>query len=220
MWIPVIGLIVYSLLKLYWTAKARERSDAYSREYVELWREAGYPNPFNLTEYKKSKSVQLPSVQPIPAPLRYSSEVPLSEYGSAAWVHQYGNCVLKEIPLPVWFIQPWVETMQVSPAEQLIINELNKYPVEWHREVSFRDMPQTEKGSCYRYDFLLPAHRTIIEYDGIASHSTTERVTADQIKTQFCQQHNINLIRLSSRHYYHMEKTICNLLQELPPKSA
>jgi hypothetical protein len=164
--------------------------------------------------------VDLPSVQPIPVPLQYSSEVPLSEYGSAAWVHQYGNCILKEVPLPVWFIQPWVVTMQVSPAEQLIINELNKYPVEWHREVSFRDMPQTEKGSCYRYDFLLPAHRTIIEYDGIASHSTPERITADQTKTQFCRQHNINLIRLSSKHYYHMEKTIYNILQELPPKSA
>lgn len=112
-----------------------------------------------------------------------------------------------------WFISEW-GIGKPSAAEQLIINELNKYHIKWEREVSFFGLQLATKGWA-RFDFLLIDHILCIEYDGKLSHNSPARKEVDEIKTQFCKDNNIRLIRYSGEHYYHMELHISRLMKEL-----
>ena len=134
------------------------------------------------------------------------------EYDYRGWVAQ--NFVYKRT-LPEWFIDKWVATLTISAAEQLIIDQLNKYDIWWEREVSFREMPLTEKGANYRYDFLLPHHNIVIEYHGKNWHQDIEKVAGDKLKEQFCSLHNIEYITYDSKHYYHMSNEIEKLMNRL-----
>lgn len=145
------------------------------------------------------------------------------EKGSWWWMHHNPGMwhTLYEKPegiapvLPMWYIQDWVRGMQISPAEQLIITELDKYQIAWSREVSFCDMELTENGGVYRYDFLLPDHRIIIEYHGRDWHSSPSRIQADRIKELFCNRNSIELITYSGAQYYHMTYEIGELMDRL-----
>lgn len=102
----------------------------------------------------------------------------------------------------------------ISPAEQLIVNELKKYKVKWHREVAF---PGLKINNGYaRFDFLVENGNTffIVEYDGKLAHSTQERKDRDTMKTEFCRDNNIPLTRYNAKHYYHMEECIARLMSK------
>lgn len=116
--------------------------------------------------------------------------------------------------LPVWFIQPWVSTIAISPAEQLIIDELQQYNIQWEREVSFKDL-RLPTGGYPRYDFLLVDHKVIIEYDGVASHNEPHHKELDRIKTEFCLQNGITIVRWDRYDYYHIDKRIKALMKKL-----
>jgi len=112
-----------------------------------------------------------------------------------------------------WFIGDW-GIGKPSAAEQLIIDELNKYHIKWEREVSFFGLQLPSKGWA-RFDFLLIDHMICIEYDGKLAHNTPARKEVDNIKTQFCSDNHIRLIRYNGEHYYHMEHYIGLLMKEL-----
>ncbi len=117
------------------------------------------------------------------------------------------------IKYPNWFICDWgIGTP--SPAEQLIINELDKYVVHWEREVSFEGLQLPSKGWC-RFDFYLPDHHMVIEYHGKLWHSSPERVAADKLKMKFCLDNNIKYVWYDSKDYYRMSSRISDLMKEL-----
>lgn len=169
------------------------------------------------------------SVPPSQVPTKIEPEQPIeatipAEVDIWAFMREHSIKLRKQIALekqqksaskPKWFICEWVKTLKISPAEQLIIDQLSRYRVEWHREVSFNTMPLTPKGSTYRYDFYLPQHNTIIEYQGKHWHVSEERLAADKVKAAFCKKHSIDLIIWSGEHYYHIEHHVRVLMGKL-----
>lgn len=112
-----------------------------------------------------------------------------------------------------WFIGTW-GINEPSHAEQLIINELDKYNLKWYREVSFSDLLSPSIGYL-RFDFYLPKYQTAIEYQGIGYHSSPERVTSDKLKAMYCKNNDISLHIYEVEHYRNMEKTIADLMSSL-----
>lgn len=174
-----------------------------------------------------------------PAPLR--SQIPLSAEEQAAieaeddlWMEEWEKerlirnakraadtqvypveCVEEPVYIrPLWFTDSWTGTLAISPAEQLIINELDKYQIEWKREVSYTGL-LSPLGGYLRYDFLLPDYDTLIEYQGKNWHVSPDRVHNDTIKAEFCKTHNLKLVILNSQHYYNMEQVIIHHMKRL-----
>jgi hypothetical protein len=110
-----------------------------------------------------------------------------------------------------WFVVKKAQD-QISEAEKLIVQELNKYKVDWYREVAFEGL-KFEYGYA-RYDFLIITPRGIhlIEYDGRSSHCTPQQKERDTLKDKFCSNNGIPLTRYNSKHYYHLEREIALLL--------
>lgn len=106
----------------------------------------------------------------------------------------------------------------ISAAEQLIVNELQRYRCEWYREVAFPTLRTSEYGYA-RYDFLIltdksPVGFLLCEYDGKDSHSTPEQLAKDTMKNKFCYQNNIPIVRYTSVHYYQMSYEIAKLMNQ------
>lgn len=113
-----------------------------------------------------------------------------------------------------WFVVARAQD-QISEAEKLIVQELNKYKVDWYREVAFEGLKFTDYGYA-RYDFLIltPKGIHMIEYDGRNSHNTKEQKFKDQLKDQFCYNNGIPLTRYNRQHYYHLGREIALLMAE------
>lgn len=114
-----------------------------------------------------------------------------------------------------WFPCERTDLGDPSAAEQLIIDQLNRYNIVWYREVSFYGLKFTDLGYA-RYDILIqvPGNIHIIEYDGELWHNKPEQIAKDNMKTLFCKQHNIPLTRYTKKHYYHIERHIKELMAE------
>jgi len=107
-----------------------------------------------------------------------------------------------------------------SPAEGRVIFELNKYDIEWHREVAFKGLQFSRDGYA-RYDFLLVLpfgfnkHNIhLIEYDGKAYHSSKGQRQRDEIKNKFCLKHGIPLTRYNNKNYYHLDIELAILMKK------
>jgi len=113
-----------------------------------------------------------------------------------------------------WFVVDRAQN-QISEAEKLIVAELNKYKVDWYREVAFEGLKFTEYGYA-RYDFLIltPKGIHMIEYDGQSSHCTPQQKEKDTLKDKFCSNNGIPLTRYNKQHYYHLEREIALLMAE------
>jgi hypothetical protein len=96
---------------------------------------------------------------------------------------------------------------RVSKGENEIIIFLNETKILFEKEKSF-DKCLSLKGNKLRFDFWLPEYNTLIEFDGLhhfkpvnkyrraqKTHNSTK--INDEIKNSFCQENNINLIRIS-----------------------
>lgn len=103
----------------------------------------------------------------------------------------------------------------ISPAEQLIVYELNKYHVKWYREIAFEGFMLTSY-SYARYDFLIevPGGIIIVEYDGVNWHQNEEQIARDKLKTAFCKKNKIPLVRYDKKDYYHMADRIEQLMAQ------
>lgn len=110
--------------------------------------------------------------------------------------------------LPEWFCVPGIA---MSAAEELIAQQLDLYDVKWYREVSFREFKSSENG-YYRYDFLIPSKKLIIEYDSKQFHNDTTRAQVDDIKTAWCWNKGITLRRITNKEYYQIHAVVANLM--------
>lgn len=124
----------------------------------------------------------------------------------------YRNIADQTIPFK-WFECPHPDLPSPSPAEALIITELNKYHCKWFREVSFNHL-QVNTYSHPRFDFYIPSKNLIIEYDGKMAHNTPQQKAMDKLKTRFCISKGITIIRYSTKDYYHLSDRIADLMEE------
>ena len=92
---------------------------------------------------------------------------------------------------------------KLSKGEQLISNYLTSHNIDFEVQKRFEDCKDHKP---LPFDFYIPSQNICIEYDGIqhfeaidyfggqqALESCQKR---DQIKTQYCQEHNIKLVRI------------------------
>lgn len=117
-----------------------------------------------------------------------------------------------------WFKCTHKDLPDPSPAEQLIIDELNKYRLKWEREVSLEGL-RVNNYSWPRYDILIetkvsPTGYCIIEYHGEQWHQTREKKAMDKFKKKFCVTNSIPYIEYNKRHYYYMDVHIGKLMKE------
>lgn len=106
-----------------------------------------------------------------------------------------------------WFITGIGKTVEPSFAENLIRTTLNSLHIEHVSEVSFYGL-KFDTGHYARFDFYIPKMNLVIEYDGKEYHNTKEVKSRDKIKTQFCKNNGIGLIRLNNKHYANIEVEI------------
>lgn len=125
-----------------------------------------------------------------------------------------------------------------SKAENEIVKVLNNLKIKYFREVAFKELtnttPKPIKGldgfksvkeieewqkkntitGYPRFDFMffLNFKMILLEYDG-AMHNNTDIITRDAVKTKFCNDHNITLIRLNNQHYYKLQITIEDIIK-------
>lgn len=168
-----------------------------------------YPNPTKVESYT---SIQVPAKKP-DLPFREQLEK-IQEVELHMNTHDKSKKAYRNVEKPAtWFIGTW-GINDPSIAEQLIINELNKYKVRWYREVSFSNLI-LPSGGYPRFDFYLPVHTVAIEYQGEGYHSSTERKASDKIKAKYCKDNDIILHVYDIQHYRTMPATIANLMKSL-----
>lgn len=93
--------------------------------------------------------------------------------------------------------------VKASRCETLIKNFLKEHEIQYIPQYKFDDCKNKRK---LPFDFYLLEYNTLIEYDGGQHYFPVERFGGeasfeqrkanDEIKTRYCQSHNINLIRL------------------------
>ena len=106
-----------------------------------------------------------------------------------------------------WFISGIGKSVEPSFAENLIRNTLNSLNIEHVTEVSFYGL-KFDTGHYARFDFYIPKMNLVIEYDGKEYHNTKDVKKRDKIKTLFCKNNGIGLIRLNKKHYSNIEVEI------------
>lgn len=102
----------------------------------------------------------------------------------------------------------------------LIRKILKENNINFTQQKIFDDCINPKTQSKLRFDFYLPDYNCCIEYDGEQHFKETFYFKddlktiqyRDQIKNQYCQKNNINLIRIP---YYNIDKiTIKDLIKE------
>ena len=136
---------------------------------------------------------------------------PKTQRGKENYVKRVIKKTQSHIDPKGWFIAEKHKDTAPSPAERKILTELNKWNVEYYREVSFLGL-KSDKGGYLRFDFYFPQLCMMIEYDGQLAHSTDEQLQNDQLKTNFCNLYGFDLVRYDKRHYHQMEEYLWALL--------
>lgn len=97
----------------------------------------------------------------------------------------------------------------ISQGEWKIAEALNELKIIYQREISFLNF-KSPKGGLYRYDFILPKYKIILEYDGLKYHKNK---ISDTIKNEFCKRNGIKIFRFSGGDdFYNMKEKIKNIL--------
>ena len=104
-----------------------------------------------------------------------------------------------------------------SNGEKQIENILEKLNIKYIAEKTFKEL-KSNKNKYFRFDFYLPDHNTIIEYDGKQHFEVSEylrgkegfidRKMRDNIKNIYCEVNNIKLIRIPYYDFNKIEKVI------------
>jgi len=101
----------------------------------------------------------------------------------------------------------YYEGKRVSKGENEIILFLNENNIIFEKEKTFGNCLSL-KSNKLRFDFWLPMFNTLIEFDGLhhfkpvnkyrrAQNTHKSTVVNDEIKNSFCEENDINLIRIS-----------------------
>lgn len=112
-----------------------------------------------------------------------------------------------------------------SCGEKIIALFLDKFNILYEREKSFKGCINPKTKASLRYDFFLPTYNLCIEFDGRqhffpskdfygakASHEFCKQLYRDGIKTQFCNNNNINLLRINYTQYDSINTILENML--------
>lgn len=95
------------------------------------------------------------------------------------------------------------EGCNISFAEQIIIDILTEKSIKFEREVTFDGLINPRTKQPLRYDFFIPEMNLIIEYDGKASHASSDVKYRDKIKNEFAANNKIKLVRISGINNIH-----------------
>ena len=110
---------------------------------------------------------------------------------------------------------------KVSKGEKTISEVLTKLNIEYEIQKTFKDCKDIK---VLPFDFYLPQYNLIIEYDGeqhfAIKHAFDEdsfwiTVVHDAIKNQYCEDNNINILRIPYWEFDNIEELITNKLIDL-----
>ena len=114
----------------------------------------------------------------------------------------------------------------ISKGESLIKQILDSCQIIYEAQKTFEDCINPKTNTKLRFDFYLPDYNTCIEYDGIQHFKYKNNssgwnnkenfemtVERDNIKNQYCKEHNIKLVRISYVDFNKISKTY--LLEKL-----
>lgn len=93
----------------------------------------------------------------------------------------------------------------ISMGEEKIQQALNKLNITFQTQKTFSDCTNPLTNQKLRFDFFLPQYNCCIEYDGIHHYKevsiykdSVEKLNGrDKVKTDYCNEHNIHLMRIS-----------------------
>lgn len=91
-----------------------------------------------------------------------------------------------------------------SEPEKRIRNYLRRKEIEYIREVNI--------GGEFRYDFLLPRFKFLIEYDGQKYHDSPSAMLNDQKKDKLAEQKGFVLFRLHKAHWKKLEQHVEDII--------
>lgn len=115
-----------------------------------------------------------------------------------------------------WFITHNAYNNKPSYAEQEITEGLlNANILDYQREVSFKGCVYLN-GSIPRFDFYLPSHNTVIEYDG-DHHKEKTFIDRDDFKTKFCHENGIKVIRFNKGDFKDLRSKVYRLFYRPKP---
>lgn len=111
-------------------------------------------------------------------------------------------------------------TCSMSSGEQEIYRVLKKYNINLLAQYTFKDCKDINP---LPFDFYLPDHNSCIEFDGRQHYTNInffyktnenfqDRVKKDNIKTQYCKDNNIKLIRIPYWDFDNIENILCKEL--------
>lgn len=109
-----------------------------------------------------------------------------------------------------------------SYGEEYIAHYLKNNNIEYEQEYIFKNCVNPKTKTPLRFDFYLSAYNICIEYDGIQHFIYTDKgwntkqhyedtIYRDNIKNQYCKEHNIKLIRVP---YTKTEREIQEILKQ------
>lgn len=127
--------------------------------------------------------------------------------------------------------QPTDRSFKVSGGEARCREVLSKLNIKYIAEYSFEDLYNPATKHCLRYDFAIFKDTTLlglIEYDGEQHTQIVEawggeegllaRQHWDNVKNNYCSQHNIPLLRISYVDYNIIESIIKRWIKEIEKK--
>jgi len=127
------------------------------------------------------------------------------------WTPIYNNLINKKYGCP--------KCNNISKGERIIFSILNKKNIFYNTQYKFDDC--VDKYSL-KFDFYLPDYNMCIEYDGIQHYEIINffggekefqnRQKRDNIKTQYCKDNNIKLLRIPYTDYNIIEQIIFNTI--------
>lgn len=110
-----------------------------------------------------------------------------------------------------------------SRGEYRINNFLREHNIIFSPQYVFNDCRNPLTNHTLPFDFYLPTYNCCIEYDGIQhfkevpewnkSHSLEAQQYRDSIKNQYCEKHNINLLRIPYTDFNNIENILISKLQ-------
>ena len=129
-----------------------------------------------------------------------------SKSGAWMWVCRCPHCNSEFMALPAKLNDKHIAScgcLKKSSGETMISGILDEMNIEYHTEYSFDDCCNILP---LRFDFYIPKHNTLIEYQGQQHYASIEywggdeafelRQHNDQIKRDYCETHHINLIEI------------------------
>lgn len=119
-------------------------------------------------------------------------------------------------------VQKKVKGRIISKGEIKIKKLLILHGVKFKQEKTFRGCKNPKTNQLLRFDFYLPDHKLLIEYDGLqhkmrlkgqSSSEFVSQLYRDKIKDKYAQRRGFKLYRISSENYEQLDEIISNLIK-------